>query len=115
MLEVDEEDMLAQMNSMAAATARSQQAEIGLEHAANGYVAEGQELNDLLGLRIGAAVDDIIKVALLNPVKEGIAPASGFITGTAYSAPYFLGSSPGWTACFPGRFVFEDEIQSMLH
>jgi geranylgeranyl pyrophosphate synthase len=70
MSEVDEEDMLAQMNSMAAATARSQQAEIGLEHAANGYVAEGQELNDLLGLSIGAAVDDIIKVALLNPVKD---------------------------------------------
>jgi hypothetical protein len=105
MSEVDEEDMLAQMNSMAAATARSQQAEIGLEHAANGYVAEGQELNDLLDLRIGAAVDDIIKVALLNPVKEGIAPASGFITGTAYSGPILPREQPGldglfsWTVC----------------
>ena len=62
--------MSAQMNSMAAATARSPHVEIGLEHAANGYVAEGQELNDLLGLRIGATVDDIIKFALLNPVKD---------------------------------------------
>ena len=51
--------MLAQMNSMAAATARSHHAEIGLEHAANGHVGEGQELNDLLGLRNAAAVDDI--------------------------------------------------------
>ena len=51
--------MLAQMNSMAAATARSHHAEIGLEHAANGHVGEGPELNDLLGLRNDAAVDDI--------------------------------------------------------
>jgi len=62
--------MLAQMNSMAAATARSQHTEIGLEHAAAGHVAEGPELNDLLGLRSGATVDDIIEVALLNPVKD---------------------------------------------
>jgi geranylgeranyl pyrophosphate synthase len=38
--------------------------------AATGHVAEGPELNDLLGLRSTVAVDDIMKVALLNPVKD---------------------------------------------
>jgi len=55
---------------MAAANARSQHAEIGLEYTATGHVAEGPELNDLLGLRSGATVDDIIEGALLNPVKD---------------------------------------------
>ncbi len=47
--------------------------------------------------------------------REGVPAVSGYITGTVYSAPYFLGAGPGWTACFRGPFVFEDEIQSMLH
>ena len=46
------------------------QTEIGIEHEANSPVADGPELMALLGLRSGAAVDDIIKVALLNPVKD---------------------------------------------
>jgi hypothetical protein len=62
--------MLAHRKSIVAITARSQHAEIGLEHAANGHVADGPELMVLLGLRSGAAVEDIIKVALLNPVKD---------------------------------------------
>jgi geranylgeranyl pyrophosphate synthase len=89
--------MLAQMNSMAAATARSQHAEIGLEHAATGHVAEGPELNDLLGLRSAAAVDDIIKVALLNPVKDVTSNRGKRIRGKLVALSYRLlteGSTP---------------------
>lgn len=62
--------MFAHINSTTAATARSPHAAICLEHAANGYVTEDEKLNDLLGLRSRATVEDIIKVALLNRVKD---------------------------------------------
>jgi geranylgeranyl pyrophosphate synthase len=77
---------------MAAATARSQLAEIGLDHAAN-----GAELSGLLGLRGGAAVDDIIKVALLNPVKELTSNRGKCIRGKLVALSYRLvaeGSTP---------------------
>ena len=46
----------------------SRHAEIGLESmTATGHVADGPELNDLLGLRSGAAVDDIIRVRAAEP------------------------------------------------
>jgi len=70
---------------------------IGLEHAANSHVAEGQELNDLLGLRSGAAVDDIIKVALLNPVKDVTSNRGKRIRGKLVALSYRLlteGSTP---------------------
>ena len=89
--------MLAQMNSMAAATARSQHAEIGLEHAANGHVADGPELMVLLGLRSGTAVDDVIKVALLNPVKDVTSNRGKRIRGKLVTLSYRLlaeGSAP---------------------
>jgi geranylgeranyl pyrophosphate synthase len=89
--------MLAQMNSMAAANARIQHAEIGLEYTATGHVAEGPELNDLLGLRSGAAVDDIIEGALLNPVKDVTSNRGKRIRGKLVDLSYRLlaeGSTP---------------------
>ena len=89
--------MLAQMNSMAEATARSPHAATGLEHGTNGYVTEDEKLNDLLGLRSGAAVDDIIKVALLNPVKDVTSNHGKRIRGKLVTLSYRLlaeGSTP---------------------
>jgi geranylgeranyl pyrophosphate synthase len=89
--------MLAHMNSMTAAIARSQHAEIGIEHETNGDVADGPELNDLLGVRSGAAVDDIIKVALVNPVKDVTSNRGKRIRGKLVALSYRLvaeGSTP---------------------
>lgn len=82
--------MLAHRTSMAPATARSQHAEIGLEHTGNGYLADGAELSELLGLRSGAAVDDIIKGALLNPVKDLISNRGKRIRGKLVALSYRL-------------------------
>ena len=80
---------------MAPATARSQHAEIGLDHAANGHLVDGGELSDLLGLRSGAAVDDIIKVALLNPVKELTSNRGKRIRGNLVALSYRLVAEGG--------------------
>jgi geranylgeranyl pyrophosphate synthase len=82
--------MLVHMNSMTATTARSPHAAISLEHGANGYVTEDEKLNDLLGLRSGAAVDDIIKVALLNPVKDVTSNRGKRIRGKLVTLSYRL-------------------------
>jgi geranylgeranyl pyrophosphate synthase len=89
--------MLAQVNSMMAATVSSPHATTGLEHGANGYVTEEEKLNDLLGLRSGAAVDDIIKVSLLNPVKYVTSNHGKRIRGKLVTLSYRLlgeGSTP---------------------
>jgi geranylgeranyl pyrophosphate synthase len=78
------------MNSMTATIPRSQPAEIAVEHEANGYVTEDEKLNDLLGLRSGAAVDDIIKVALLNPVKDVTSNRGKRIRGKLVALSYRL-------------------------
>src|SRR5262245_54936398 len=82
--------MLVQMNSMTEATARRTHAATSLEHSANGYVTEDEKLKDLLGLRSGAAVDDIIKVALLNPVKEMTSNHGKRIRGKLVTLSYRL-------------------------
>src|SRR5262245_42361449 len=89
--------MLAQMNSMVATTARSPHAVIGLEHGSCNYATEIDKLNDLLGLRSGATVDDIIKVALLNPVKDVTSNHGKRIRGKLVTLSYRLlaeGSAP---------------------
>lgn len=96
--------MLAQMNSMAAAPACSHHAEIGLEHAANGHVGEGQELNDLLGLRNGAAVDDIIKIALLNPVKDVTSNRGKPALHIRYGLPTALNAG-NWLYLWPAQLI----------
>ena len=50
----------------------------------------GPELNGLLGLRSGAAVDDIIKVALLNPVKDVTSNRGKRIRGKLVALSYRL-------------------------
>jgi geranylgeranyl pyrophosphate synthase len=82
--------MLAHMNSMTAATARSPHAEIGTEHAVDGHVADAAELNDLLGLRSGGVVDDIMKVALLNPVRDVTSNRGKRIRGKLVALSYRL-------------------------
>ena len=82
--------MLAQMNSMMVATARSPHAATSPEHGANGYVTEDEKLNDLLGLRSGVAIDDIIKVALLNPVKDVTSNHGKRIRGKLVTLSYQL-------------------------
>jgi hypothetical protein len=59
-------------------------------------------------IAVFAGIGTVVAAFLFFGVREGSAHGSGFITGTAYSAPYFLESGPGWAACFYGRFVFED-------
>jgi geranylgeranyl pyrophosphate synthase len=82
--------MLAHINSMTASTARSQPAAIASGHGANGHVPDGLELNDLLGLKSGAAVEDIIKGALLNPVKDVTSNPGKRIRGKLVGLSYRL-------------------------
>src|SRR5262249_179504 len=89
--------MLAQMNSMMAATVSSPHATTGLEHGANGYVSEERKLNDVVGFRRGGGVDDIIKVSLLNPVKYVTSNHGKRIRGKLVTLSYRLlgeGSTP---------------------
>jgi geranylgeranyl pyrophosphate synthase len=64
-----EEDHVSSDEFDGGSDASGPEAATSLEHRANGYVTEDEKLNDLLGLRSGATVDDIIRVSLLNPVK----------------------------------------------
>jgi geranylgeranyl pyrophosphate synthase len=75
---------------MTAAITRRRHTEIGIEHEANGHVADGPELMALLGLKSGAAVDDIIKVALLNPVKDVTSNRGKRIRGKLVALSYRL-------------------------
>src|SRR5262249_40402 len=64
---------------------------------ANGDVTEEEKLNDVLGLRSGATVDDIIKVSLLNPVKYVTSNHGKRIRGKLVTLSYRLlaeGSTP---------------------
>ena len=108
--------MLAHTNSTAAVTARSQHSEIGIEHGGNGHVANGPELNDLLGLRSSAAVDDIIKVALLNPIKDVTSNHGKRIRGKLVSLSHRLvseGNTPSLVETLQARTCAE--VVELIH
>ena len=62
--------MLARNENVIAAAARSQPQEVELDRASNGLLVDNANLTKLLGLKCGAALEDIIQIALLSPVKD---------------------------------------------
>jgi geranylgeranyl pyrophosphate synthase len=62
--------MLARNENVIAAAARSQSQEVELDRAPNDLVVDNANLTKLLGLRCGTALEDIIQIALLSPVKD---------------------------------------------
>ena len=62
--------MLARNEEVIAAAASSQPQEVELDRAPNGLLADNANLTKLLGLKCGTALEDIIQIALLGPVKE---------------------------------------------
>jgi geranylgeranyl pyrophosphate synthase len=62
--------MLARNENVVAAAARSQPREVELDRIPNSLLFESVNLTKLLGLPCGSALEDIIQLALLNPVKD---------------------------------------------
>jgi geranylgeranyl pyrophosphate synthase len=62
--------MLARNQEVIAAAASSQPQEVEVDSAPNGLLADNANLTKLLGLKCGTALEDIIEIALLGPVKE---------------------------------------------
>jgi geranylgeranyl pyrophosphate synthase len=62
--------MLAQNEKVIAAAALSPPREVALDRRPNGLVVDNTNLTKILGLECGAALADIIQIALLGPVNE---------------------------------------------
>ena len=62
--------MLARNENVIAAAARSQPQEVELDRASNGLLVDNANLTKLLGVKCGAALEDIIQIALLSPVED---------------------------------------------
>lgn len=62
--------MLARNEKVIAAAARSQPQEVELDRAPNGLLIDNANLTKLLGVNCGAALEDIVRTALLSPVKD---------------------------------------------
>jgi len=62
--------MLARNENVVAAAARSQPQEVELDRIPNSLLVENVNLTKLLGLSCGSALEDIIQLALLSPVKD---------------------------------------------
>src|SRR5262245_54683344 len=82
--------MLGPTTSSAEAIAYSQHEKMSFEDAANGQLAEGGELSDLLGFKSGAAVDDIIQSTLLNPLRDLTSNRGKRIRGQLVTLSYGL-------------------------
>jgi geranylgeranyl pyrophosphate synthase len=65
-----EDMMLAQTKKISPESAPSQHSHVAAESPVKGPLIDGAELSRLLDLKRGAAVDDIIRAALLNPVTD---------------------------------------------
>jgi geranylgeranyl pyrophosphate synthase len=62
--------MLAQNEKVIAAAALSAPEEVALDRTPNGVLVDNTNLTKILGLECGAALEDIIQIALLGPVRE---------------------------------------------
>jgi geranylgeranyl pyrophosphate synthase len=62
--------LLARSEEVIAAAASSQRQEVELDSPPNDLLADNANLTKLLGLKCGASLEDIIQIALLNPVKD---------------------------------------------
>jgi geranylgeranyl pyrophosphate synthase len=62
--------MLAQNEKVIAAAALSAPEEVALDCTPNGVLVDNTNLTKILGLECGAALEDIIQIALLGPVRE---------------------------------------------
>ena len=62
--------MLARTEKVIAPAARSHPHEVELARAPNGLLVDNANLTKLLGLKCGTAIEDIIQIALLSPVKD---------------------------------------------
>ena len=64
--------MLARNEEVIAAAASSQPQEVAVDGAPNGLLADNANLTKLLGLKCGAALEDIIEIALFIRLRVSV-------------------------------------------
>jgi geranylgeranyl pyrophosphate synthase len=96
-VQFEKEPMLARNEKIEAVAARSQPWGVELGRPPNGLLGENKNLTKLLGLKSGASLEDIIQIALMNPVKDVTSNRGKRIRGKLVALSYRLlakGSTP---------------------